>query len=689
MEYESPSRDQQTELLERYRLSVESAPIGQALVGSDGTWLYANPALCKLLRASPGDLVGRRFHDVTHPDDLDRNIEALNDLVKGRSPSLLSFEKRYVALDGTVVPAKVHVSQVKDERGNYRYHIVQIEDLTEYKRNEQAVINAHGRLAALVENSSDVLAIYDNDGIFQFISPACFEAYGRRPEELIGTHVVDLIHPDDKRNLAELAAKIRGGDRGARFTYRVQHPERGWRHFEVTLTNHVDNPAVRGFVANARDVTDRIKVAAQLAHQATHDPLTGLPNRVLFMERLTRAVSERDDRLGVLFIDLDWFKGINDTLGHSIGDQILIVVAQRMQRAQRPGDCVGRLGGDEFVVLMNDVVDPAQAIAVAEQLQDVITAPIEIAGQVVALGCSVGIAFPAPTRNPEMVMQEADLAMYQAKELGRNRIEVYDEPLRAKARGHLGALQALRRALDNDDVVVLYQPLVALQTRSVVACESLTRLRLPDGELLGADQFIPVAEDSGLIIPLGEVVLRQACQQMSSWRAAGAPIRRIGVNVSARQLESPNFAGICAAVMAQYGLGPGELDLEITESTLIRGSATTRHNIYALKEAGAQLKLDDFGTGWASLSHLRKFPFDGLKIDRSFIAGLGTNRDDTVVVQAIVGLGRSLGLTVAAEGVETQSQEDLLRSFGCDLAQGYLYDQPLPADELGKRFLGL
>jgi diguanylate cyclase (GGDEF)-like protein/PAS domain S-box-containing protein len=671
------------ELEAGYRLSVESAPIGLALVALDGSWRYLNPALCRMLGGQSEDFVGKTFQDFTHPDDLADDLALVAGLVAGRTSSLL-FEKRYVRLDGGVIHAKVHAALAFESEGNPRYFVTQIEDLTEQKGQAHAVELASVRFAALVENSSDVLSISDGDGRILYASPACTDAYGRKPDELVGTSFGDIIHPDDYDMVIEHLRRLKRGEtRQVTFTHRQLHADLGWRYFEATLTNHLDNPAVRGFVSNSRDVTDRIETAERLAHQATHDPLTGLPNRALFLDTLKQSLNavNHQARSAVLFIDLDWFKGINDTLGHSIGDEVLITVADRMRAVLSPGDSLARLGGDEFVVLAKGLDSPEAAPALAEQLRAAIIAPMRAGGQRVCIGCSVGIAFSAAGHGPEMLIQDADLAMYLAKELGRNRTEIYHESMRTRAIDRLATEQAIRQALASGGVEVVYQPIVDLQTGLLVSAESLARIREPDGRLMGADQFIPVAEETGMIVQLGEVVLSTTCGQQSAWETAGFPITGVAVNVSAHQLDAPNFVERFTAIIHRQNLDPSHLCLEVTESTLIEGGSAANRNIHALKDIGVSLALDDFGTGWASLAHLRRFPFDAIKIDRSFVSGLGTDQGDAEVVKAIVGLGRSLGLSVIAEGVESVQQEELLRSFGCGYAQGHLYSEPLPVAE--------
>jgi diguanylate cyclase (GGDEF)-like protein/PAS domain S-box-containing protein len=680
------------DLLLQQRLSFESAPIGQAVVGLDGTWLAVNPALCRLLGGEASDFEGRAFQDFTHPDDVDTDLDLLADIVAGRILSV-SIEKRYMRLDGTVVPVKLQVAAARDGGLQPLFFISQIEDMTERMANEQALIDARERLAAanarfaaLVENSADMMTITDHEGLIMYASPASEVVLGRTPENTVGKSIASIIHRDDSRHVWPKIHELMASDGNTvRFICRLRHATLGWRHAEITSTNRMEDPAVQGVVSNVRDVTERVEATERLQHQVMHDPLTGLPNRLLFLERLQEAIARckaEGTRCAVLFIDLDRFKGINDNLGHGVGDRVLTTVAKRLQNSLRYEHSSARLGGDEFVVLAEQVSGAEGAKEAAEQTRQAVTEPILVSGQSVTVGCSVGIAVHGNGHTPEALLQEADIAMYRAKEHGRNRSEIYDEAMRVMARRRLDAEQTIRWALDHDRVEVFHQPVFELHSGSFEGTEALVRIRRPDGDLLGAEEFVSVAEDTGLVVPLGESVLRTACADFAGWAAAGRAPRRVSVNVSAGQLFSAELISQLTDILQETGMSPEQLCLEITETTLIDGGSGALRQVQTLKEMGVYLALDDFGTGWSSLAYLRRFPIDVVKIDRSFVAGLGTDKGDTEVVKAVVDLSHSLGLSVVAEGVETGEQERLLVAAGCDYAQGFRYSRPVPADQI-------
>ncbi|WP_370067010.1 putative bifunctional diguanylate cyclase/phosphodiesterase [Mycobacterium sp. MAA66] len=669
-------------------MSTKSEPFGQALVGLDGTWLSVNAVLCQLFHAHDDYFAGKKYHDVVHPDDLPASIQSVTAVIEGRVGSS-SFETRYVRVDGTIFYARVHLALARDTLDRRRYGVMQVEDLTAQKAQARAIELANTGYSAIVEHSSDAIAVTDEFGIVRYISPACRAVHGRHPSDLIGTSICDLMHPDDLEEAVNRINRLVVGDLDmTTLSCRIEHPERGWRHIETTIANRLGHPDIAALVCNIRDITERIENAERLQHQALHDTLTGLPNRTLLINRLehaARAAAHRNTTLALLYIDLDLFKRINDTLGHAVGDQVLIAAAERMKATVRPIDTIARIGGDEFVVLSESLSEPEQASALANRLHQAITEPIFVDQQPVSVGCSIGIAFPADHEDPESVLQEADLAMYRAKELGRNRTEIYNHEMRIRALSRMTTEQAIRWALDHHGIEVQYQPIINLRTGLMACAEALARLRCANGELINAERFVPVAEDTGLIVPLGESVLRTACAQQSIWRANRVATQRITVNVSARQLDALDFIDQFTAILLGNNLHPRHVCLELNESTLIESSSAAHRNVVKLNDMGVFLALDDFGAGWCSLAQLRRFPFDAIKLDSRLVAGLGTTTGDTQIVQAIIGLGHSLGLTVVAEGVETAHQEQLLSSFGCDYAQGYRYAAPLPAGAIAEQ----
>ncbi|MDQ6838560.1 MAG: bifunctional diguanylate cyclase/phosphodiesterase, partial [Actinomycetota bacterium] len=375
------------------------------------------------------------------------------------------------------------------------------------------------------------------------------------------------------------------------------------------------------------------------------------------------------------------FKAINDTLGHAIGDQVLVTVAARLRKVIRPGDSVARFGGDEFVILTEGITSTDAVLDIADRIRKTITEPVHLEERTVTVGCSMGIALSEGHR-PDALLQEADTAMYQAKAHGRNRWELYNAAMRTTARRRLDVEEHIRGALDHDRLVVHFQPIVDLITAQPAGTEALARIRTSAGTLINPKEFIAVAEESGLIVPLGVRVLELACAQQARWVRSWPAATSVSVNLSARQLSSSGVVDRVAATLRGHSLRPGQLCLELTESVLIDAGASTRRSIDGLKALGVTLAIDDFGTGWSSLAYLRRFPIDTIKIDRSFVGGLGVDNDDTEVVRAVIGLGHALHLTTVAEGVETPRQAGLLRKLGCDHAQGFLYGRAQPADVL-------
>ncbi|MBK7846698.1 MAG: EAL domain-containing protein [Zoogloea sp.] len=453
--------------------------------------------------------------------------------------------------------------------------------------------------------------------------------------------------------------------------------QRGTQHART------DHPLCGGF----SDITERKASEARIAYLAQHDPLTGLPNRTLLQDRLDQALAHavrHGSRIAVLFLDLDRFKTINDSLGHMTGDRLLQGVALRLSECTRETDTISRQGGDEFLIVLTDVDGPDDAARVAEKILDRLGPPFDIDGQLLATSFSIGIAlFPDDGKCAESLMKNADTAMYHAKESGRNTYRFFDEVMNINALERLQLENALRQALDNQEFCLYYQPQVNLASGRIIGVEAL--LRWFNGALGGVppSSFIPLAEECGLIVPIGRWVLHQACRQAKAWQAQGyAPIP-VAVNLSAMQFRRADMVATVREALEASGLSPQWLELELTESLLMQSGAQVENTLAELKALGVRMSIDDFGTGYSSLAYLKRFPVDCLKIDRSFVNDLIDDPDDAAIVRAVIQLGRSLRLDVIAEGTETHEQLDVLRAEGCVAAQGYVFSPPLPAEALG------
>ena len=425
----------------------------------------------------------------------------------------------------------------------------------------------------------------------------------------------------------------------------------------------------------------------QLARQAFRDPLSSLPNRALFMDRLTHALTRterRGEQLAVLFLDLDRFKVVNDSLGHGVGDQLLIGVSQRLAACLRPEDTIARLGGDEFAILLEDVKDDRGPTSVADRLTSELQQPFVVEGREVIITVSIGIAMSTARRmTPEDILRDADLAMYHAKGKGKARYEVFDKSMNAPAQERMDLELDLRNAVTRGEFTLHYQPVVDLPTGRITEVEALVRWRHPQRGLLFPADFVGLSEETGLIVPLGRWVLHEACRQARQWQlAAPATKLAISVNLSARQLQQPGLVDEIGAVLRDTRLDPGSLRLEITETAVMHDAPATLSKLEALKALGVQLAIDDFGTGYSSLGYLKRFPVDTLKIDRSFVKGIGRDVEDSAIVRAVITVAKSLGLSVTAEGIETADQLDQLRALGCDHGQGYFFAKPMTSDRV-------
>ena len=675
---------------QRFRGSFERAATGMALVGTDGRFLRVNRSLCEILGYPERELLGKTFQELTHPDDLEFDLEHLRRLLAGEVRTYQT-EKRYLHQDGHVVWALLSVSVVHDEEDEPLYFVSQIQDVSERKKVEKVIIESEERFRSLVQNSSDIITILGADGTVLYVSPAVERVTGYRPEEQVGTNAFGSVHPDDREQaLNTFAEVLKRPGLHPPLEFRVPHKDGSWRYLEHVVNNLLDDPTVQGVVINSWDVTERKALVEQLSYQAFHDLLTGLPNRALFMDRLEHALTRADRRgskVAVLFTDVDNFKVINDSLGHKAGDQLLVAIAERLKACLRPEDTAARLGGDEFTILVEDVAGVGEVVQIAERIAEILRPPFALGEQEVFATVSTGIALNSSAQEQAAdLLRHTDLAMYRAKRRGKARHEVFEPSMDAKVVERLILETGLRRALVRQQFKVYYQPIVALESGKVAGVEALVRWEHPQRGLLLPEAFLSVAEETGLIVRIGQWVLREAVKQARIWqeRYPGTPPLTVSVNLSPRQFFHPNLV---AEVLEESEIEPASLQLEITEGSMAtNGTSSSDRTLRNLKRMGVQLAIDDFGLGYSSLSYLKRFPVDFLKIDRSFTAGLGGEPNgaskDTEIVKAMIELTHALGLKVIAEGVETSEQLRRLRNMKCDFAQGNYFSEPLPSEAL-------
>jgi diguanylate cyclase (GGDEF)-like protein/PAS domain S-box-containing protein len=550
------------------------------------------------------------------------------------------------------------------------------------------------RFHALIRHSSDVVTVIDTDGMIRYQSESMRRVFGYPPEVFLGHRYTDLVDDEVAMRLARAMRQVAARP-FAHVTLEVVHTHRdgGKRPSEVIITNLVDDPHVAGFVLNTRDISERKELQEQLMHEAYHDSLTQLANRALFRDRASSALRASGE-VTVLHLDLDGFKRVNDSLGHLAGDQLLVQVADRLRGCVRDGDLVARFGADEFGVLLLGE-DEAGAERVAKRILDDLEVPVPAGARQIHVRASIGLAGTGeltdgdnPGDRAEQLMRNADLAMHHAKATGGGVFSGYHPRMREGLVERLELESDLRAAVENGDLRLHYQPTVDLATSEVIGFEALARWPHPTRGMINPLDFIPIAEATGLIVPLGRWVLHEACRQAVEWGAAGdGRPPKMSVNISVRQFDRADLSEVVATVLAETGMPADRLCLEMTESVLMTDTEANLEQLLRLKALGLTLAIDDFGTGYSSLAYLRRFPVDTLKIDRSFVERLGVIADDTALTDTIVRLGKSLGMATVAEGIEEFGQLAALREMGCGYAQGYYFSRPVPAAEAGRLFL--
>jgi diguanylate cyclase (GGDEF)-like protein/PAS domain S-box-containing protein len=550
-------------------------------------------------------------------------------------------------------------------------------------------VSENDRFRSAFDYAAIGMALVSTEGRWLQVNHSLCQILGYSEKELLTTDFLAVTHPDDLptalSNIGQLLrGKVQASQMEKRYIHKSGHEV--WVHWSVSAVRDQYSTSVH-LIFQIQDITDRKLAEEQLHHDAFHDALTGLPNRALFMDHLKLAIARarrnEHQKFAVLYLDLDRFKVINDSLGHTIGDQLLVGIADRLKEHLRPGDTVARLGGDEFVILIEDIAEETEAVQVAERIQQELSVPFTLSGREVFTTVSLGIA-PSATgyERAEDILRDADTAMYRAKSAGKARYEIFDRAMHARAINLLQMETDLRRALERDEFLIHYQPIVALENFRLRGFEALVRWQHPERGFISPMDFIPIAEETGLIVQLGEVVLREACQQMQRWQKRfplDVPLY-VAVNLSSKQFSQSTLIDKVGMILKETGVNPHTVKLEITESLVMENIDTATDMLRQLRALGIKLAIDDFGTGYSSLSYLHRFPIDTLKIDRSFVTRMSENNENTEIVRTIVVLAQNLGMDVVAEGVETNEQLVLLQKLGCENGQGYFFSKPVGSD---------
>ena len=672
----------------RFRGVLATMVEGVAVLSPKGHFIYSNPAAENAFGCPDGGLIGRR------PEELPvERLRADGSLCPpGEFPLLVTLrEQRELrditqgirARDGSVRWLRVNTCVLRSSgEGSHHGVVLTFTDVTERQHAEEQL-----RLAfEVINHTSEGVMVSDAQHRILSINPALERMIGLRNAQIIGRPSGAFVRALDDASFAAVNDALVSGrpwQGEVRLKKKTGRSLHSWAAIAVVRDNE---NRIKHHISVFSDMTERKEAQERIEFLAHHDPLTGLPNRLLLRDRVAQALAQAlrmQNRVALMFLDLDRFKTINDSLGHPVGDALLKEVVERLRTCVRDTDTICRQGGDEFIILLNDVRDSEAVSRIAEKIHLRMTEPVLVGKHQLSTSFSIGIALgPDDASDFDTLLQKADTAMYHAKEAGRNSHRFFTEQMNRQVVEHLTLENKLRRALDNREFVLYYQPQIDLAEGRIVGVEALIRWNSPEDGLVSPGRFIPVAEASGLIAPIGAWVLREACRQARAWQDAGLPPFVVAVNLSAMQFKRPDLINTVINALVLADLDSQWLELELTESILIQDAESTVDSVRRLKALGVKLSVDDFGTGYSSLAYLKRFAVDKLKIDQSFVRDLGHDPEDSAIVRAIVQMAHSMKLTTIAEGVETQELADLLRLFHCDEAQGFWLAKPLPADEL-------
>ena len=665
-----------------FRHVIELAPDLIAVCRSGAIDLI-NPAGADMLGVWPAvELKGRIFTDFVHADSLEHFKGGIENLTKERLRTpmvLLKADGATLDVELAALPYEEH-----EDDGDGTAYIIMARDVTERNRALKAQATREEHLRKIMDTVADGIITIDETGTIETLNPTAEEIFGYKPGELVGSNVKVLMNEDDAANHDHYLARYT--NTGVRHIIGSAREVIGRRKngslipIELAVSE-MRFSGRRLFIGALRDITERKENEERLRDLATRDPLTRLPNRNLFTERLEEAIEQADTcgvGFAVLFLDLDNFKTINDALGHLIGDRIIQLAGQRVCGCVRGQDTVAHLSGDEFMVILEGMDDEARAAKIARDVLKSLSQPFKVDGREVFTSCSIGVVmYPKNANSLVELMRNVDTAAHFAKKQGRANFQFYTEQLSEDARRRIEVESGLRRALENNEFELVFQPKVDLETRRIIGAEALLRWDNANLGKVSPVEFIPVAEETGLIVSIGSWVLRQACETAALWIKEGLTTCHIAVNLSAMQFLHGDLAGEIKDVLDSCGLDPNLLDVELTESMLVSNAEETIRILKVIKDMGVNVSMDDFGTGYSSLSYLTRFPLDNLKVDRSFVTGLPDDRDASAVARAIISMAQNLNLNIIAEGIETENQVGFLHALGCQVGQGYLFSPPV------------
>ncbi|MFZ2630037.1 MAG: EAL domain-containing protein [Desulfosalsimonadaceae bacterium] len=671
---------------ERYRTILDEVEDAYYEVDLAGNFTFINDAICRQLRYPKEELLGANFRGHIHPDDIPAVYHTFAEVYKtGKRQKAISY--KVIWKDGTIGFAENIGFPLQNQQGEIIGFRGIGRDITERVRLEEALRQSEERYRTVMEEMEEWYFETDISGNVLFFNNAVARALGNPRDNFNGLNFQSFIKKEEADAVYKLFHQVHEtGEPVKNFPQEVVRTDGGIIFAELSvLPNRDKEGKIVGFRVVGHDITERKRAEKQILYLASHDALTGLPNRMMFSQLLNHAIASArryKRQVAVFFVDLDRFKMINDTLGHAAGDQLLQEIATRFRESLRAVDVIARLGGDEFVILIEEVKDLRGVTIVAQKILSAAIQPMVLLGEECRVTASVGISiYPNDAEDEQSLMKAADIAMYFAKEEGKNNFQLYSKDIKPQSIERLSIETNIRTALERNEFYLHYQAKLDFRTGAITGVEALLRWQNPHLGSVTPTQFIPVAEEIGVIVPIGKWVLKTACAQNVAWQRQGLPAVCMAVNLSLRQLMDDNLIAAVGSALNDSGMAAHLLELEITESMVMHNPARMMAVLARLKDMGVRLAIDDFGTGYSSLAQIKQFPIDTLKVDRSFIRNLPKDFEDKAITEAIIAMGRVLSLTVVAEGVETQEQMDFLRKHACDEMQGFYFSKPIAPDK--------